>query len=254
MKKIFLFFVSFLLFFSHLFCEELSKNLDSSELPIYETEEQRELVIHKGYVLSYREVYEQSEFVMYVLNCGDTKVSRSDDFRPDYSVSTKSATPQDYYKSGYDKGHLAPAADFSYSKELMSESFYMSNMSPQTPGLNRGPWKFLEEYFRNLSEKYDKVYIITGPVLGSDDISDSYKEIGENKVKIPYLFYKCGLFIKDNNYYMISFLMPNEIFSRNFEDYQCTTNDIESLVNMNFFSFIDDEIEEKLESNIPQLK
>ena len=53
---------------------------------------------------------------------------------------------------------------------------------------------------------------------------------------------------------MISFLMPNEIFSRNFEDYQCTTNDIESLVNMNFFSFIDDEIEEKLESNIPQLK
>ena len=130
----------------------------------------------------------------------------------------------------------------------------MSNMSPQTPGLNRGPWKFLEEYFRNLSEKYDKVYIITGPVLGSDDISDSYKEIGENKVKIPYLFYKCGLFIKDSDYYMISFLMPNEIFSINFEDYQCTTNDIESLVNMNFFSFIDDEIEEKLESNIPQLK
>ena len=254
MKKIFLFFVSFLLFFSHLFCEELSKNLDSSELPIYETEEQRELIIHKGYVLSYREVYEQSEFVMYVLNHGNSKVSRTNDFKIDYSVSTKSATPQDYYKSGYDKGHLAPAADFSYSKELMSESFYMSNMSPQTPGLNRGPWKFLEEYFRSLSEKYDKVYIITGPVLGSDDISDSYKEIGENKVKIPYLFYKCGLFIKDNDYYMISFLMPNEIFSRNFEDYQCTTNDIESLVNMNFFSFIDDEIEEKLESNISQLK
>ena len=154
MKKIFLFFVSFLLFFSHLFCEELSKNLDNSELPIYETEEQRELIIHKGYVLSYREVYEQSEFVMYVLNYGDTKVSRSDDFRPDYNVSTKSATPQDYYKSGYDKGHLAPAADFSYSKELMSESFYMSNMSPQTPGLNRGPWKFLEEYFRNYFIRY----------------------------------------------------------------------------------------------------
>ena len=254
MKKIFLFFISFLLFFSHLFCEDLSKNLDSSELPIYETEEQRELIIHKGYTLSYREVYEQSEFVMYVLNHGNSKVSRTNDFKTDYSVSTKSATPQDYYKSGYDKGHLAPAADFSYSKELMSESFYMSNMSPQTPGLNRGPWKFLEEYFRNLGEKYDKVYIITGPVLGSDDISDSYKEIGENKVKIPYLFYKCGLFIKDNDYYMISFLMPNEIFSRNFEDYQCTTNDIESLVNMNFFSFIDDEIEEKLESNISQLK
>ena len=51
MKKIFLFFVSFLLFFSHLFCEELSKNLDRSELPIYETEEQRELIIHKGYLL-----------------------------------------------------------------------------------------------------------------------------------------------------------------------------------------------------------
>ena len=51
MKKIFLFFILFLLFFSHLFCEELSKNLDSSELPIYEIEEQRELIIHKGYTL-----------------------------------------------------------------------------------------------------------------------------------------------------------------------------------------------------------
>ena len=254
MKKIFLFFVSFLLIFSHLFCEELSKNLDRTELPIYETEEQRELIVHKGYVLSYREVYEQAEFVMYVLNHGDTKVSRSNNFKPDYSVSTKSATPQDYYKSGYDKGHLAPAADFSYSKELMNESFYMSNMSPQTPELNRGPWKFLEEYFRNLGEKYDKVYIITGPVLGSDKVSYMYKEIGKNKVKIPYLFYKCGLFIKDNDYYMISFLMPNETVSKNFEKYQCTTNDIEVLVNMNFFSFIEDEIEETLESSVMELK
>lgn len=254
MKKIFLFFVSFLLIFSHLFCEELSKNLDSSELPIYETEEQRELVIHKGYVLSYREVYEQPEFVMYVLNYENTKVSRSNDFKPDYSVSTKSAIPQDYYKSGYDKGHLAPAADFSYSKELMSESFYMSNMSPQTPGLNRGPWKFLEEYFRNLGKKYDKTYIITGPVLGTDDMSELYESIGENEVKIPFLFYKCGLFIKDNEYYLISFLMPNNIISKNFKDYQCSTNDIENLVNMNFFSFIDDEIEETLESSILQLK
>ena len=254
MKKIFLFFISILLFFSHLFCEELSYKLDRSELPIYKTEEQRELIIHKGYVLSYREVYEQPEFVMYVLNYGNSKVSRSNDFKPDYSVSTKSAIPQDYYKSGYDKGHLAPAADFSYSKELMSESFYMSNMSPQTPGLNRGPWKFLEEYFRNLGEKYDKVYIITGPVLGSDDTSDSFKEIGENKVKIPYLFYKCGLFIKDNEYYMISFLMPNEIISRNFEDYQCNTDDIESLVEMDFFAFLNDETEESLESYKPPLK
>jgi endonuclease G len=254
MKKIFLFFISVLLIFSHLFCEELSYRLDRSELPIYETEEQRELIIHKGYVLSYREMYEQPEFVMYVLNYGNSKVSRSNDFKPDYSVSTKSATPQDYYKSGYDKGHLAPAADFSYSKELMSESFYMSNMSPQTPGLNRGPWKFLEEYFRNLGEKYDKVYIITGPVLGSDDTSDSFKEIGENKVKIPYLFYKCGLFIKDNEYYMISFLMPNEIISRNFEDYQCNTDYIETLVEMDFFAFLNDEIEESLESYKPPLK
>jgi DNA/RNA endonuclease G (NUC1) len=53
---------------------------------------------------------------------------------------------------------------------------------------------------------------------------------------------------------MISFLMPNKIISRNFEDYQCSTNDVENLVNMNFFSFIDDEIEETLESSILQLK
>ena len=254
MKKIFLFFTSIILIFSHLYCEELSYNLDRSELPIYETEEQRELIIHKGYVLSYREAYEQPEFVMYVLNYGNTKIERINDFRSDPSVSTKSASPQDYTKSGYDKGHLAPAADFSYSKDLMSESFYMSNMSPQTPALNRGPWKVLEDYFRTLGYKYDKTYIITGPILGSDENTEYFQEIGKNKVKVPNLFYKCGLFVKDNEYYMISFLLPNELLSRNFEDYQCTTDDIETLTGMNFFSFIDDNLEETLESSKVPLK
>lgn len=254
MKKIFFIFTSIVLILSHLYCEELSFGLDSSELPIYKSKEKRELVIHKGYVLSYREKYEQPEFVMYVLNYGDSKALRSNDFKVDPIVSTKSASPKDYAKSGYDKGHLAPAADFSYSNELMSESFYMSNMSPQTPTLNRGPWKVLEDYFRTLGKNYDKTYIITGPVLGSDDISDSYKEIGANKVKIPYLFYKCGLFIKDNEYYMLSFLLPNDLISRNFEDYQCTIDDIEIIVNMDFYSFIDNNIEEILESKMMPLK
>ena len=254
MKKIFLFFISILLIFSHLFCEELSYKLDRSELPICNSNDQRELVVHKGYVLSYREVYEQPEYVMYVMNYESSKYARNNIFKSDPSVSTKSATPSDYLKSGYDKGHLAPAADFSYSEELMNESFYMSNMSPQTPELNRGPWKFLEEYFRTIGKDYDKVYIITGPVLNSDNLSYVYEEIGKNNVKIPYLFYKCGLFIKDDAYYTLSFLLPNNISSKNFKDYQTTVDDIESLTKMDFFAFLDDNIEESLESTKEILK
>ena len=77
-------------------------------------------------------------------------------------------TNKDYLKSGYDKGHLAPAADMKYSTTTMKESFYFSNMSPQKPEFNRGIWKELEEQVRNWAQIYDTVYIVTGPILSDN--------------------------------------------------------------------------------------
>ena len=82
-------------------------------------------------------------------------------------VASGSAKPSDYVKSGYDRGHLCPAGDMTQSVEAMSETFYMSNMSPQVPGFNRGIWKSLEEQVRKWG-KEEQIHVVTGPVFENE--------------------------------------------------------------------------------------
>ncbi len=159
------------------------------------SDEDRELRFFPGYTLCYRESYEQAEWVAYTLTpeklVKNTK--RTGDFREDPEISTGSALPEDYRFSGYDRGHLAPAADFAYSLETMTDSFFMSNMSPQTPAFNRGGWAKLEAFVRTLAAKAETLYIVTGPVLEKN--AGEYGSIGENCVSVPEFFYKALLLV-----------------------------------------------------------
>ena len=86
---------------------------------------------------------------------------RTNDFREDQiNVSTGTAYLEDYRGSGYDRGHLAPAEDFEWSAEAMSDSFFMSNMSPQDPSFNRGIWKRLENRVRTWALENDGIYVV----------------------------------------------------------------------------------------------
>ena len=105
---------------------------------------------------------------------------RKDNFRLDPVIKTGSAILADYKGSGYDRGHLPPAGDMAWSKEAMSESFFLTNMSPQVPALNRGMWRILEEQIRTWALKEQELYIITGTI-----IRPNYKTIGPNKVTVP---------------------------------------------------------------------
>ena len=105
---------------------------------------------HLGYSVHYDQKHRQARWVGYLLTKSETvKVAkRSNKFTADPLIpETDNAV--DYKKSGFDRGHLAPAADMSYSQETMQESFYFSNMSPQNPSFNRGIWKKLEEKTRD---------------------------------------------------------------------------------------------------------
>ncbi|MFA5032461.1 MAG: DNA/RNA non-specific endonuclease [bacterium] len=127
-----------------------------------------EIIHHTAYTLQYDEKYEQADWVAYKLTKEMVKkpaVKRTNKFRADPLVKTGSAKPSDYAKSGYDKGHLCPAGDMAYSAGSMSESFYMSNMSPQMAGFNRGIWKRLEDKARAWARDNDEIHIVTGPVL-----------------------------------------------------------------------------------------
>ena len=120
------------------------------------------LIDRPGYALGYIEYHEQAAFVIYKLTAREAltkEAQRTNRFRRDPEIPTGSATTADYRRSGYDRGHLAPAADMAFSVQTMADSFFMSNMSPQKPAFNRGIWKRLEEQVRQIAICCDRTNI-----------------------------------------------------------------------------------------------
>jgi len=149
--------------------------------PSYSQDDQ--IIEHEYYTLKYNERNEQADWVAYKLKGEDLErasYKRKDNFKSDPDVKSKSAHPDDYKGSGYDRGHLAPAADFTWSESALKETFFMSNMSPQVPGFNRGIWKKLEAKVRTWATENNVVYVVTGPIY-----VDKSEKIGKNKVAIP---------------------------------------------------------------------
>ena len=130
-----------------------------------------DIVRHTYYSLSYNEANEQANWVYYSLT--DSMVLKSGEergnFKMDKLVITGSAKSSDYTKTGYDRGHLCPAADMGFNPIAMDESFLMSNISPQVPEFNRGIWKELETTVRKWAIKEHQLYIVAGPVFKDSD-------------------------------------------------------------------------------------
>jgi DNA/RNA endonuclease G (NUC1) len=174
-------------------CQQASGGTEELALPF--CADPSKIEYYTGFALLYSEEHEQAAWVAYLLTDDEVRgtIERTDDFRSDPNIDTDSASIDDYSGSGFDHGHLAPAADIKWSDIAMSESFYLSNMSPQQPGFNRGIWKRLEEWVRDQAEANGEVYIVTGPVL----TDGPYEEIGPNGVDIPKRYYKVILDYKE---------------------------------------------------------
>ena len=145
-----------------------------------------QIIKHTAFSLAYSEKHEQASWVQYKLyksNLETPQVVRNNKFRQDKKVLTGSANLNDYRKSSYDRGHIAPCADFTYSNTTMLESFLMSNMSPQLPSFNRGKWKVLESRVREYALIYDSLLVVTGPVLYT---IKNHQKIGENNVSLNF--------------------------------------------------------------------
>ena len=209
----------------------------------YSPKSSGEIITHNYYSLSYNEYHEQANWVHYKLRNAlilGTAV-RKDNFRADYNVSTKSASPYDYKGTGYDRGHLAPAGDMKINSVAMSESFFMSNISPQNPSFNRGGWKKLESLVRMWGR--NKVsYITTAGVLNSNN----FNKIGGSQVSVPNLFYKIIYIPSDSK--MIAFLMPNKKIEDSLRSYVVSVDKVEEITGIDFHYKLEDELENKLES------
>lgn len=126
---------------------------------------------------------------------------RTDDFMQDPSLNSLSqAKNQDYLKTGFDRGHLAPAANMSSADgQAVAQSFYFTNIAPQVVSLNRGIWKRLEFKITSSAQSSAKL-VYTGVVPGSETI-------GKSEVNVPTYFYKAVLDLKD--FSQTYYLMPN---------------------------------------------
>ena len=204
-----------------------------------------QIVKHTYFTLSYSEADEQPEWVYYELTPALVNGSqpRKDEFRPDPMISTISAQLEDYDGTVYDRGHLCPAGDMKLNKTSMSETFYLSNMSPQERSFNRGVWNKLEAKVRKWAITEGKIYVVTGGVLTSNK-----GEIGVNGVSVPKYFYKV-IFNSKGQGKMIAFLLPNEKGTKPLQEYVVSVDSLESLTGIDFFPALQDSIENHLESS-----
>ena len=200
-------------------------------------------VEYKHYCLGFNKEHKQANWVYYELTSANLtgKASRKNDFRVDPKISQWCATPEDYKRSGYDRGHLCPAADMSFDAKAMSETFYMSNMSPQVPMFNRGIWKELEEHVRNRARK-EKLYVVTGPIFKSNKGA-----IGKGKVTVPGYYYK--LFYSPSKQQMIAYVLPNEESKRPLNSFAVPVDKVEKMTGIDFFSQLPDDLERVLEAD-----
>lgn len=188
-----------------------------------------EIVKHKYYTLSYNEDAEQANWVAYKLTSKMIQglAVRKNKFREDPAVKTGSASLADYKGSGYDRGHLCPAAAMKISNLAMSESFYMSNMSPQAPGFNRGKWKSLEAKVRKLTIENDSLYVISGPIFRNNK-----GEIGPDHVIVPGYYFKVIYFPRKKK--SLAYLMPNRKIVKEIKDFIVPLDSIEKISHINF--------------------
>ncbi|KAI8805044.1 DNA/RNA non-specific endonuclease, partial [Cladochytrium replicatum] len=168
-------------------------------------------------------------------------------FREDHKIPhTFRSRLEDYIKTGYDRGHLVPAADVTESQKAIDETFLLTNICPQVAaGFNRGYWASLERFVRKLV-KYDgfqDMYCVTGPLFLPKIASDgkyyvTYEVIGHPpNTAVPTHFFKVILGIKDGKYYSAGFVLPNQSIPSDtkLSDFEVPIDAIERSAGLTFF-------------------
>lgn len=219
---------------------------DSLESVITRADLNEQLIQHTAFTTSYNDKTLTPNWVSYALTNDETQgtANRRSQFIPDPKVNGKSATTYDYSRTGWDRGHMAPAGDMKWSEQAMDESFYLSNICPQAKALNTGLWRVLEEKIRKWARQAGLVYIVCGPIYDKQP-----KTIGRNDVAIPTHFFKVLLRpVKGHRYEALGFIFPNEDCSGEIYNYAVSVDEVEQLTGHDFFHHLDDATEDKVEA------
>ncbi|XP_076146627.1 nuclease EXOG, mitochondrial [Alosa pseudoharengus] len=171
-------------------------------------------------------------------------------FKPDPTIAEAfTAHNDDYLGSGWSRGHMAPAGDNKASTQSMAETFYLSNIVPQNYENNAGFWNRLEMYCRDLTKKFEDVWVVSGPLVlpevGEDGKKTvSYQVIGKDNVAVPTHLFKVILARKgpsSDTLALGAFVVPNQPigFDHSLMEYQVSLSDLERMSGLSFFPKVD---------------
>ncbi len=208
-------------------------------------------ICREGYILSFNVDTRSPDWVMERLKPADLvgSAQRGNRFLHDPALPAGAdADNPDYLKTGFDRGHQAPAADAKFSQKVMDESFFFTNMSPQRGiGMNRGAWKFLEEATRSwvLCGGHPDLYVITGPIYGT--LAGNPPTIGDPPIAVPRAYYK--IVFDPQTERAVGFVLPNtKIGSRiNLQDFVKPIAEIETDTGLDFFESLDQRRQAEIE-------
>ncbi len=236
-------------------------------------------VCHEGFALQYAKPLRSALWVSQRLTADtldEQKVTRDkEEFRPDGRLPADlTPAPDRFTRTGYDRGHLAPAADFKENPVGMSHSFYTSNIVPQDPDNNRGIWADLEQNVRRWAMEKGEVYVITGPIfyahgqrgrpLGwltmkngmNDYVIEEYQRsdrkrpaVPPNSIAVPSHLYKVVLDPKTNQ--AIAFVVPNvNVPEQQLPQFATTVAEVEKLTALRFFPMLTFEQQAALKTQV----
>lgn len=212
---------------------------------------------NEGYMVGYDEKRKNPAWVGFRLfQKDDLRVGkRPSDFKED-SRTHAQVSPADYLGSGYDRGHMAPnyAIALCYGREAQFETFLMSNIVPQLPQLNRGPWKNLEHrQAQRMAQRLGEIWVLVGPIYSKTTASNTSEQTTsthlKNGVEIPIAFFNIVVQQDNSHIRALAFIMPQRATADvPFSSYLTTIDQVESLTNLDFFSELPDNTENHFES------
>lgn len=200
----------------------------------------------KGYYVSYNKNTLQPNWVAWRLtaeHCEGNAKRDGKEFTEDREVPSPRADTFDYIQSGYDRGHMCPAADNKWSHEAMEQSFLMTNICPQDPELNRGDWNEIEQQCRVWAKQYGKIYIVCGPIF----LKVNHKRIGKHKIPVPDAFFKVVLRLTTEPR-GIGFICRNTDGSHSKDFYVNSIEQVERVTGYTFFPDLDKETASEVKS------
>jgi len=223
------------------------------------------LIVRSQYALSYNRSKNIANWVSWQLDASWLGRLPRSPFMPDPSLPQGwyRVTTDDYTGSGFDRGHLVPAADRNARPEDSQSVFWMTNIFPQSPDNNQGPWEGLESYCRTLARQGHTLYIIAGGAgEGGTARNGPRTTIGRsgNPISVPAATWKIAVVLNPGQTLedigtdtrVITVIMPNDmgIKDKNWRDYRESVDTIETITGYDFLAVLPDEIEEFLEAKI----